>query len=329
MAFSAFGDTCFETNLSSVTHMAFFCLNRTSVILMGCILALCVWSCEPNLDNLITSPKDLPPAIFAFLNTAADSQYVIIRNSLPPEGQREEFIEAEYNRIRQASVEIEGRGERFVFNKPYEIEPTYDYSRIFVYASAHKVFAGETYQLRVQIPEKGVFTASATAPSDFDILVPNSVDTIDVFQPIEVRTTVPQGAAGYRVSLWSRASDSTDTSSGSNDEMNRRWGLSYRYFKTLNNPSGFLSHYIHLYYEDPQYRGKQLRVELSVEALDTAAWLSRDVYFDSTSGIAGGRNGGEEFRLEPLAFSNIEGGRGVMTAITTKMIPLRFPPIPK
>jgi len=310
--------------------MAFLLLRSASTIFVGCILALVVWSCESNLDNLITSPKDLPPAIFAFLNTAADSQYVIIRNSLPTEGRREEFIETEYSRIRQAKVEIEGRGEQFVFNKPYEFEYPYNSSRIFVFASAHRVQAGETYNLHVEIQGKGVFTASATAPSDFDILVPNSVDTIDVFQPIEVRTTVPQGVGGYRVSIWSHIIDSTDFKLDRKSQVIQGWGRSYRYFKASDTPIGFASHFLRYYYDNPDDRNiTLLEVQLSVEALDAAAWLSRNVYVDSTRWILGGSNSGEEFRLEPVAFSNIENGRGVMTAITTKMIPLRFPPLPK
>lgn len=317
------------TDLYAAIVMSTFCCRCIPVTFNGCFLVLCVWSCEANLDNLITSSQELPPAIFVFLNTAADSQYVIIKSSIPSEGDRQQFLDAEYRHIRQAKIELEGGGDQFVFEKPYEIVPMYDNSRIFVFVSAHNVHPGKTYRLRVQIPEKGVFTASATAPSDFDILAPNSVDTIDVLRPIEVRTTVPQGAAGYRVSLWITTIDSADVKLGRTDEAKRRWGRSYQYFQTLSNPSGVLSHYLDDYYEDPDYHGKTLSAELSVEALDAAAWLSRAIYVDSTLYTLGGNNSGEEFRLEPVAISNIEGGRGAMTAITTKMIPLRLPLLPK
>jgi hypothetical protein len=33
-------------------------------------------SCSPDYGDLIRSQEDLPPAIFVFLNTAKDSQYV-------------------------------------------------------------------------------------------------------------------------------------------------------------------------------------------------------------------------------------------------------------
>jgi len=291
------------------------------------LFLFCVWSCEPNL---ITSSEDLPPAIFVFLNTAADSQYVIIRKSLPREGERKEAVEAQYSRIRQANVEISSVGEQFVFSKPYEFEYRYSSSRIFVFVSAHRVQAGEAYHLRVEIPEMGVFTASATAPGDFDILAPNSVDTIDVFQPIEVRTTVAQGAAAYRVTLWAYVIDSTNFKAGVDSTPQIYWGRTSRCFNKSENPVGILSHYLPYFYVNPDNRDYQiLQMQLSVEALDAAAWLSRNVYVDSTLWILGGSNSGEEFRLEPVAFSNIEGGRGVMTAITTKKIPLRFPSLPR
>lgn len=293
-------------------------------------LLLCFWGCQPGTDDLITSPSDLPPAIFAFLNTAADSQYVIIRNSVPPENEREQFIGAEYSRIRQAKVEIEGGGGQFAFNKPYEVERSYEYSRIFVFASAHSVRAAETYHLRVEIPEKGVFTASANTPSDFDILLPDSVNTIDIFHPLKVRTTVPQSVEGYRVTLWSYVVDSTDFKSGKSNDIEAFWARGYRYFSASESPVGVFSHYLGYYYNNPDDRDFTIsQMQLSIEALNAPAWLSRDIYVDSTRFTIGGNNGGEEFRLEPVAFSNIENGRGVMTAITTKTIPLRFPPLPK
>jgi hypothetical protein len=89
-----------------------------------------------------------------------------------------------------------------------------------------------------------------------------------------------------------------------------------------------MPHYLRYYYDNPDQRKIiLLRLELSVEALDAAAWLSHDIYVDSTLSTVGDNNSGEEFRLEPVAFSNIEGGRGIMTAITTKEIPLHFPPM--
>lgn len=307
-------------------------MNRDGILVLLSFFSFCFLSCESDHDNLLTTPSDLPSAIFALLNTAADSQYVIIRNSRPPEGEREQFIEAEYRRIRQAKVMIEGGGEQLAFNKPYEVENDFDFYhyRNFVFASAHKVLASETYYLRVEIPEKGVFTASATAPGDFDILAPNSVDAIDVFQPLEVRTTVPQGTAGYRVTLWTHVVDSTDFKSGMSSIVETFWARRYRYFSTSEIPVGVLSHSLSSFYENRNNREYDiLQMQLSVEALDSAAWLTHDIYVDSTRYTVGGNNGGEEFRLEPVAFSNIDGGRGVMTAITTKTIPLRFPPLPK
>jgi len=304
--------------------MVFRNLNRSILVLL---FLFSIWSCEPNL---ITSPEDLPPAIFVFLNTVADSQYVIIQASVPSEGGKQQVIDAENGRIRQAKVEVEGGGAQFVFNKPYEVDKDYLDSRSFVFASAQTVHAGETYHLRVEIPGKGVFTSAATAPGDFDILAPNSVDTIDVFQPLEVRTTVAQGTAGYRVTLWSHVIDSTDFKAGVDSMPRIFWGGTDRYFSTSEEPVGILSHHLPYFYKNPDNRDYQiLQMQLSVEALDTTALLTRAVYFGSPYHPSGDYNSGEEFRLEPVAFSNIEGGRGVMTAITTKKIPLRFPPLPR
>jgi len=286
-----------------------------------------VWSCEPNL---ITSAEDLPPAIFVFLNTVADSQYVIIQASVPSEEGKQQVIDAENSRIRQAKVEVEGGGEQFVFSKPYEVEKDYlDYPS-FVFASANTVHAGETYHLRIEIPGKGVFTSAATAPGDFDILAPNSVDTIDVFQPLEVRTTVAQGTAGYRVTLWAYVIDSTNFKTGASSVVDTYWARRDDYFNNSEIPAGSFLDNFGSFYNNPSNRDRHiLQIQLSVEALDAAAWLTRAVYSGSPYHPSGDYNGGEEFRVEPVAFSNIEGGRGVMTAITTKKIPLRFPPLPR
>jgi len=297
------------------------------VISLVSAFQLCFWNCEAYDGDLITSSADLPPAIFAFLNTAADSQYVIISSSLAAEERPSQSLDTEYRRLRQAKVTMEDAGERLVFNKPYEVERFFEKYRYFVFAAARNAHPGTTYHLRVEIPEKGVFTASTTAPGNFEILVPNSVDTIDVFHPLEIRTSISERAAGYRVTLWSHVVDSTDFKLGRRNEVKPVWARSYRYFKAAENPIGVTTHYLRYYYDNPDKRDiTLLQLTLSVEALDAPAWLSREIYVDSTLSTVGGNNSGEEFRLEAVSFSNIEGGRGVMTAITTKMIPLLFPP---
>jgi len=200
------------------------------VILFFLILLIGFWSCELNYRDLITSPADLPPAIFAFVNTAADSQYVVITNSFPPKEEPSQSLETEYRRFRQAKVTIESHTEQFVYNNSYEMKRAFDKSRYFIFVSAHKVYPNETYNLRVEIPEKGVFTATTTTPGDFNILAPNSVDTIDVFHPLQVQTSISQRAAGYRVTLWSYIVDSTDFKSGINNEVRPIWARAYRYF---------------------------------------------------------------------------------------------------
>ncbi len=145
-------------------------------------LLLGFWSCKPDYGNLLTSPSDLPPLIFAILNTAADSQYVVLRNPTPPAGPYKDFLEREYQLFRQARVAVRGPSGDFVFNDRYEIASPFheDFEHDFVFVSAQRVRPGETYELRADIPGKGIFTAVVTTPEDFQISTPSEMDTIDV-----------------------------------------------------------------------------------------------------------------------------------------------------
>jgi hypothetical protein len=166
--------------------------------------------CAPDYGNLITSPKDLPPSIFAFLNTLSDSQYVVLRNAVTAQGKDDDrALEPEFQHLRQAKVALTGGGKDFVFHNKYALkEPYFDAEREFVFVSAHKVRPGEIYRLWVEIPPKGIFTASTTAPWDFQILEPNPNDTFDVLSPLTVKLTNAKGTAGYRVVLRSTFIDS-------------------------------------------------------------------------------------------------------------------------
>lgn len=288
------------------------------------------WACEPDYGNLITSPEDLPPSIFAFLNTAADSQYVIIRNAIPrnikprlERGESDRVLEAEFQRLRQAKVALTGAGEDFVFHDKYELKDSdYDVERDFVFVSAFKVRPGEAYRLQVEIPEKGVFTASTTAPGDFQILVPKPLDTLDVFKLLTVRWTAAQGAAGYQVGLrWSYI-DSTWFKLGMSDKVDTIRDYRYRYIEQSPDPGAIINHSLTAFYTHPDWKYRTLlEATVFVHALDTPAWLAWKI---NQRGLVQG--GDDEVLTKPGVYSNIAGGRGVMTATTGKTIPVILPP---
>ncbi len=287
------------------------------------------WACEPDYGNLITSPEDLPPSIFAFLNTAADSQYVIIRNAIPPnikprleQGESDPVLEAEFQRLRQARVALTGDGENFVFHDKYELKDSdYDVERDFVFVSAFKVRPGETYRLGVEIPEKGLFTSATTAPGDFQILTPASGDTFDIFNPLPVKLTPAEGAAGYRVVLRPTFIDSAKFKAGAPEYVYQAKGAFFSYVKQSPDPVVVVKHNLDIYYRIPEQLSYTLvAVSLFVDALDTPAWLAWEI---NQRGLVYG--GEDEVLTMPGVYSNIAGGRGVMTATTSKTIPVILP----
>jgi hypothetical protein len=289
------------------------------------------WACEPDYGNLITSPEDLPPSIFVFLNTAADSQYVIIRNAIPrnikprvEQGESDPVLEADFRRFRQAIVALTGAGEDFVFHDKYELKIPYyyDIEREFVFVSTHAMRPGEIYRLRVEIPEKGVFTASTTAPGDFQILAPKSLDTLDVFKLLTIKWTAARGAAGYQVGFrWSYI-DSTWFKLGMSDKVDTIRDHRYRYIEQSPNPDAIINHSLTAFYTHPDWKYRTLlEATVFVHALDTPAWLAWGI---NQRGLVQG--GDDEVLTKPGVYSNIAGGRGVMTATTGKIISVILPP---
>jgi len=305
-------------------------LNRklpSSLLYWGGLLFLFASNaCEPNYGNLLISPPDFPPLIFAFLNTAVDSQYVILHNATPLSGSFEKFLEEEYQLYRQAKVKLTNGVEDFVFDDQYEIVSPYheDFEHDFVFVSAHRVHHGESFWLRVEIPRKGVYTASTTAPGDFQILSPHAQDTLEVFKPLIVHWTVSEGAAGYRVGLRWAVIDSTRFKLGRSEKLDTLFAGQHVYVEPSAERAAMVKHGLNLYYDSP---GAFPRGTLGndaivfVEALDAPAWLARDL--NQRGGIYGGP---DEVRTMPGDYSNIESGRGLMSAITTKTIPLILPP---
>jgi hypothetical protein len=284
------------------------------------------WACEPGYDNLLTSPADFPTSIFAFLNTAADSQYVVLHNSTPPAGPYHEFLEREYQLLRQAKVKLSDGDGDFVFHDRYELVSPFheDFEHDFVFVSAHRVRPGETYRLHVEIPEKGVYTASTTAPGDFQILAPSPLDTLDVFNPLAVEWTAAQGAAGYRVVLQWTLLDSFRFKSGRSDTIDKVKERMSWYVEPSPQMAMVMEHKLDRYYRFPDAFSKALAKDtpllVFVEALDAPAWLAREI------NQRGSYEFEKEIRTMPGVYSNIEGALGLMSAVTTKMIPVVLPP---
>lgn len=305
---------------------AFFKKAKQFLHVVSVLLLPIFWNCEPDYGNLITSSADLSPSIFCFLNTAADSQYVILRNAVTAQGKDDAWVlEPEFQRLRRASISIQGSGESFIIHNKYEFrESDYDTERDFVFVSAHRVRPGESYWLRVEVPQKGVYTAATTAPGDFQILSPQALDTLDIFDSVIVRWTASEGAAGYRVGLRWTVIDSTELKRGRSEKLDTLYARQSVYVEPSAERVAMVKHNLKLYYESPGAFPRQtLRNDaiVFVEALDTPAWLAHNI---NSSGEIFGYE--QEDRAMPGVYSNIEGGRGVMSATTTKTISLILPP---
>lgn len=292
------------------------------------LFSLAFIACEPDYGNLLTSPKDLPPSVFAFLNTAADSQYVILQNPTPPSGSYAKFLEKEYQLYRQAVVSLTDGAGDFVFHDKYEIISPFheDFVHDFVFVSAHRAQPRENYHLRVEIPQKGVYMASTTAPGDVQILSHRAQDTLDVFKPLIVRWAASERAAGYRVMLRWTVIDSTQFKFGRSNKLDTLYFRNHLYVESSAEQVALLNlDYLTLHYKSPGAFPRQALgndATIFVEALDAPAWLAREL--NQRGQLYYG--GPEEVRAMPGSYSNIENGRGLMSAVTTKTIHLILPP---
>jgi len=304
--------------------------NKTAEFLsyLTCLLAALVYSaCEPDYGNLLTSPKDLPPSIFAFLNTAADSQYVILHNATPTSGDYAEFLEKEYQLFRQAKVTLSNGSGNFSFDDRYELVSAFheDFEHDFIFVSAQRVQAGEGYALRVDIPQKNVYTAATIAPGNFQILTPIEKSTLAVSDSLEITWTLAPGAKGYRIGVQWFFIDSTDFKRGRTNQVYKRYG-SQTWYTTIPAQHAIavrLNYYESFLHNAANYDWTLLTEEtiLFVEALDEPAWLSRDLNRRGATSYGGP----DEVRTMPGSYSNIQNGRGLMSAVTTKTIHVILP----
>jgi len=288
----------------------------------GCFFLLALCACEPNYGNLLTSPKDLPPSIFAFLNTAADSQYVILHNATPTSGDYAEFLEKEYQLFRQANVTLSNGSGNFLFDDRYELVSAFheDFEHDFIFVSAQRVQAGESYALRVEIPQKGVYAATTISPGDFEILSHRAHDTLNVFEPAIVRWTASPGAAGYRVGLRWIVIDSSNFKAGWSDKIDTVNWRQQDYVEPEAERVATIKHNLDSFYRF--HRGILMSdATIFVEALDAPAWLARDLNRRGSFQYGGP----DEVRTMPGSYSNIENGRGLMSAVTTKTIHVILP----
>ncbi|MEK7727256.1 MAG: hypothetical protein AAB354_02520 [candidate division KSB1 bacterium] len=284
-------------------------------------------ACTPNYGNLLTSPADLPPSIFAFLNTASDSQYVILENAIPSPEYQGDFLQKDFERFRRAKVALSGAGESFVFDDQYELEATGGSSEIahnFVFVSTHKPQTGKLYELHIEIPEKGTFTATTTVPSDFEISSPQAGDTLAPFDSLAVTWTSAIGAAGYRLAFRVFYLDSADFKRGRTDQIFKRYFQRIWYAEVSPSSLAKFDLNFDLFYQLVEGRDRTLLpvAKFNVEALDQPAWLARNIntrvtttYLDVT----------KEALYTPGVYSNIANGYGLMTATTVKTLNFIIP----
>ena len=288
------------------------------------IAILSTYSCTPDPGSVITSPKTLPPGIWAFLNTAADSQYVVLSTVLYESSKEDpQFSEVEVPLINKAKVWLAADSKSFTLNPVY-VESLESPAGLWdgfmrYWASTEPIRAGESYWLKVSIPGKGEFTASTTAPGDFEILSPNPEDTVDVFNPLEVKWTAAEGAAGYRIDLW----EFKEYRNEYFDRVTTGWNNSFRGVFIERSPeSAFqFQHSLARFYaesNDPFESDTLFRAVLTIDALDVPAWTAYRIEKDK-------RQSDSDYRIDPVSYSNIAGGRGLMTASTSKYVELLLP----
>ncbi|MBN2009352.1 DUF4249 family protein [candidate division KSB1 bacterium] len=298
-----------------------------TIKLLKISILLTVWNflyCTLEPEIAIKSNMALPPVIQAFFNTTADTQYVVLSTIMPgATTDSQHFMNIEVPMIRDAQVWFADETKSFTFTPIYieNINDRWALAEGFYryWASTEPILPGQQYWLKVTIPGKGEFTASTTAPGDFEILSPNSTDTIDVFQPIEVKWTTAEGAAGYRIDLW-------EFEESRNEYINREWigwNNSFRgvFVETIPDTVLQFQHILAHYYEpsrDSTQSNYLYRAVLTIDALDEPAWTAYCLEKNK-------HDAESDFRIETVAYSNIAGGRGLMTASTSKYVELLLP----
>jgi hypothetical protein len=214
-------------------------------------------------------------------------------------------------------------GEEFVRDSVWNFLERFHYVsgyRTFLKISTDKIWPATDYQLKIEIPEKGTYTAATRTPGDFEILTPGVNDTVDVDNPIHVSWTPAEGAAAYRISLWRFIEDSTLFLWGYEDEIRFFWSHTAVFVEPKEKNELLFQHRLKSFYT---YSEEQLRtlltLSLTIEAFDEPAWLAYKInHWDN-------QTPDWNFRFEVVSYSNIENGRGLMSAVTSKTIPLAFP----
>jgi len=288
--------------------------------LIGIVL---IFHCTPDPGSVIRSGKTLPPGIMAFLNTAADSQYVVLKTVAKNPKTNNSFLNVEVPLLEKAKVSLSDGSKSFTLEPVYMENPEAPFSLVDgivrYWACTEPIRPGESYLLKVSIPEKGEFDATTTAPEDFEILSPVNDDTVDVFHPIEVKWTAARGAAGYRVYLWAFR----EYRYKSINIIRTFWGrgTSNPVIQSSPDTTLLLQHFLDHYYTPPRstsYSDTLFRAVLTIDALDEPAWtaycIEKDQHYRDS-----------DFRVDPVSYSNINGGWGLMTATTTKYVELLLP----
>ncbi|MCI0512887.1 DUF4249 family protein [candidate division KSB1 bacterium] len=282
--------------------------------------------CLRDDNNVMVSPQVYPPVIHAILNTAADSQYVILANIIPPESVvPSPVVQEQLQFFRQAQIRLESEGSLISF--PNYLEQEMDYTHQIIWISQQSINPGQTYHLQVAVPGQGLFNATTTTPGDFEILTPDSTDTMDVQRPLEVTWTPAAGAAGYRVTLWSFVEDCTrfnlDRPPGSPEpEIWYAWEESRQLCRADTILKMVLKHdfYNRFYQPREVFIVNLWEVRLGIQALDSAAWFAEKINATAYQNIIN-----SDYRIEPIAYSNFDRGYGVFTATTSKTIPIPIP----
>jgi len=290
------------------------------LIFICSIVILFTSGCEPDYEDLITSPSVLPVTVLVVLNPAADSQYVILTTGNPPWDEAEKVMERESRLFAQATINLTVNGRQLSFCHQYQFPGPSGVVPVFNRVSTDPVFPGEDCFLEVEIPYKEKITAATKVPGDFQLLLPQPGDSLRLQESIPVKWTASADAAGYRVSLFILTEIKRRSYPDTTKKFRSTWfSAGEQYLPADASRQIDFQHDFDYYFTSPpdtsyiRYR----RAVLHVEALDPAAWTAHEL-----NTLKQAPNSG--YRLEVVDFSNIKNGHGLMIATITKSAELLF-----
>ncbi len=297
-------------------------MKKKLIITWFCLGITTVFYCDPG-PQLFMPLDNIPQSINAFLDTAADSQYVFIQNMQLGLEAPLQIYEREMQLLNQAQISLWSENQAHTFpvrRKEIPDSNTPEQAKL-VWISPQPVLPGITYHLQVTLPGNEVYRAETTLPGDFEILLPNPEDTLNIDEPLTVTWTPSTGAAGYRVMFWSHILDSLLFKAGTGP-IRDVWSP-ITYIINIEDPLTvqFDHHYRRSFYSevpDPIYNETLLGTKITVEALDAAYWMSQEINLNTWRYTS-------SYRIEPVAYSNFNQGYGIFCGVTQKVLHLKIP----